>query len=213
MRFYAMEFLGTFFLVLAIGLTEGDPLAIGLMLTAMVYAGGHVSGGHYNPAVTLAVFLRGIMSRSLVPGYMLAQLCGAVIASFLLLYFGVHITPPMPAPDAISLMQVALIELLITFVFCFVILAVSTSARLRGNAIYGLAIGFTLFVGIVSARFVSGGVLNPAVMLGTTLFGMAMKTSGVTISILLAYLGGQFAGGALAAYAFRYFNPDEYIGG
>lgn len=212
MRFYAMEFLGTFFLVLAIGLTEGDPLAIGLMLTAMVYAGGHISGGHYNPAVTLSVYLRGVMSRTLIPGYMVAQLSGALIAAASLLYFGIHLTPPMPAPDTTSLLQVALVELLLTFVFCFVILTIATSARLRGNAVYGLVIGFTLFVGLVAARFVSGGVLNPAIMLGTTFFGMIMHTSEVTISILLSYLGGQFAGGALAAYAFRYFNPDEYIG-
>ena len=85
---YAVEFIGTFFLVLTIGMTviapgAGDmaPLAIGGALMVMIYAGGHVSGAHYNPAVTLAVFLRGKCALKDVPGYMLAQVVGAVVAA------------------------------------------------------------------------------------------------------------------------------------
>src|SRR5258708_18821719 len=94
MNKYLVEFIGPFFLVLTIGMTIIDPvvavgfapLAIGAALMIMVYAGGHVSGGHYNPAVTIAVWLRGRCATTDVPGYLIAQVLGAAAAAFTVLY-------------------------------------------------------------------------------------------------------------------------------
>src|SRR4029077_5589117 len=89
MHKYAVECIGTFFLVLTIGCTviggagAMAPLAIGSALMVMIFAGGHISGGHFNPAVTLAVFWRGRCPASDVPGYMVAQFVGAALAALI----------------------------------------------------------------------------------------------------------------------------------
>jgi aquaporin Z len=90
---YLVEFIGTFFLVFTVGMCvikpdvgNFAPLAIGSVLMAMVYAGGHISGGHCNPAVTLAVWLRGKFASADVPGYMVSQFLTAVVAALAALY-------------------------------------------------------------------------------------------------------------------------------
>ena len=151
---YVTEFVGTFFLVLTIGLTAMNgtpmaPLAIGSVLMAMVYMGGHISGAHYNPAVSVAILIRGKMeARDLIP-YVLAQLSGAIVASLTVMLIVGDTFAPAPAPEA-GLVVVLLCEALFTFALSLVILNVATDDATAGNSYYGLAIGFTVMGGSIA---------------------------------------------------------------
>jgi aquaporin Z len=205
MRNYLTEFIGTFFLVLTVGLTVLNgtplaPLAIGASLMVMVYMGGHVSGGHYNPAVSLAVLLRGKMaSLAEFTGYVVSQLAGAVAAA--LVVYGVmgKSFAPAPAPDA-SLTAALLVELLYTFALALVVLNSAASAKTHGNSFYGLAIGFTIVVAAFAGGPVSGGAFNPAVGVGAILVNAVV--GGGAVANLWLYIVGPLAGGALAAGVF-----------
>jgi aquaporin Z len=207
MKKYLVEFIGTFFLVLTIGMTVIEPgvggfapLAIGSALMIMVYAGGHVSGGHYNPAVTLAVWLRGRCPGSDVPGYIVSQVLGSVAASFLALYLKDN--PPM-APAEIKILPALIAEFVGTFALAYVVLNVATAKRTAGNSNYGLAIGFTVMTMAFAFGRISGGAFNPAVAVGITVMGLAK------IANLWIFLAGNFAAGAVAALAFKFVNPDD----
>jgi aquaporin Z len=207
MRKYVTEFIGTFFLVFTICNAVSAkavlaPLAIGLVLAAMVFAGGHISGGHYNPAVTLAVFLRGRLPATDIAPYMLAQVLGAAAASGLTRWM------VGSAPTAFSVSgkdaAVALVaELAMTFALAYVVLSVATSKDHPNNSFYGLAIGSTVLAGAVAVGKLSNGVFNPAVAVGVATAGLA------SWSTLWVYLVANFAGGALAAIAFRLLNPAD----
>jgi aquaporin Z len=206
------EFVGTFFLVLTIGLTvligtEFAPVAIGSVLMAMVYMGGPVSGGHYNPAVTLGAWMRGAMPAREVGPYMLAQVLGAIVAALAAYY--VNDRPLVVAPAAeTSLPEFILLELLFTFALVLVVLNVATVKAAAGNSYSGLAIGFTVLAGAFAAGPISGGAFNPAVALGPILVA-AMVGEGDALGGLWVYLVACFAGGALAAVVFRLQHPDE----
>jgi aquaporin Z len=205
------ESIGTFFLVLTIGLTvlngtEFAPVAIGSALMVMVYMGGPVSGAHYNPAVTLGVWMRGAMPARDVGPYMLAQVLGALLAAFVA--YSVHGQPLVVAPAAeTSLLSFLLLELLFTFALVLVVLNVATVKAVAGNSYYGLAIGFTVLAGAFAAGPISGGAFNPAVALGPILVD-AMVGEGGSLGGLWVYLVACFAGGALAAVVFRLQHPD-----
>jgi len=203
MQKYVMEFIGTLFLVLAVGLT-GNPIAIGMTLAVMVYIGGHISGAHYNPAVTLAVWLRGKLKKSEILGYVLAQLLGAFAASIVIMVVSGSFVPE-PAFN-ITFWQAILIEILFTFVLAIVILTVTTAKKLEGNYIYGLAIGFALMTGAYVGGPISGGVYNPAVALGPILLSSVFGTS-IPLTSILLYILGPLSGGILAAIIFKYLNP------
>jgi aquaporin Z len=152
---YIAEFIGTFFLVLAIGCSvvgKGAgpfaPLAIGSALMVMIFAGGYISGGHFNPAVTLGVWLRGKCEAKDVAPYMVFQIIGAVLAAFVVLFLkaGVAVTPLQPAT-----LPALVAEFLFTFALVYVVLNVATAQGTAGNSFYGLAIGFTVLVGAFSA--------------------------------------------------------------
>ncbi|MBI3324265.1 MAG: aquaporin [Candidatus Omnitrophica bacterium] len=202
-----VELIGTFFLVLVIGLTviapgAGDmaPLAIGAVLMVMVYAGGPISGGHYNPAVTLAVWLRGKCETKDVPSYMGAQVLGAVLAA---LVVGICKGASFVSPLAPRVLPALLVECLFTFALAFVVLNVATSKKSAGNSYFGLAIGFTVLAGAYAGGGISGGAFNPAVAIGITLMGLS------SVGNLWIFLVANLAGGALAALAFRLLNADE----
>ena len=202
MREYFMEFIGTLFLVLAIALTA-NPIAIGLMLMAMVYIGGHVSGAHYNPAVTLAFWMRGKIKASKILGYMAAQVIGAFAAAYTFYFLSGKTFLPSPA-KGVAIGHLIFAEALFTFALCSVILAVATSRKLDSSSIYGLAIGLTLAACAYAGSGISGGVYNPAVALGPMIlksFLGAQNWSNITI-----YLAGPFAGAILSALTFRYLN-------
>ncbi|HEV3205222.1 MAG TPA: aquaporin, partial [Gemmataceae bacterium] len=179
MRKYIVECIGTFFLVLTIGLNVmgGNtlaPLAIGSVLMVMVFAGGHVSGGHYNPAVTFAVWLRGKCSSTDMPIYMGAQLIGAYLAALIAPYL---LADPVRTAPHLDKARALLAEFLFTFGLCYVVLNVATAKGTSGNSFYGLAIGFTVMVGAFSVGKISGGVFNPAVGVGICVMGLALWES------------------------------------
>ena len=200
-----MEFFGTMFLVLAIALT-GNPLAIGMMLMAMVYIGGHVSGAHYNPAVTISVWMRGRLKLDKIFGYIMAQVIGAFTAAYIFYSLSGKAFLPSPA-SGIYLWDSILVEMLFTFILCSVILVVATSKKLDGNYIYGVAIGLTLAAAAYAGGGISGGVYNPAVALGPMIFGLLTGAHG--FNNLIIYLIGPFAGAILAAWSFKYFNAKD----
>jgi aquaporin Z len=211
MRKTMTEFIGTFFLVLTIGLTVLGgtplaPLAIGASLMIMVYMGGHVSGAHYNPAVTLALSLRGkLPAKDLLP-YMGAQIAGALAAALIVRAITGHTFAPAPASST-SALAALLVEFLFTFALALVVLNVATSSRTQGNSYYGLAIGFTVMVGAFAGGPISGGAFNPAVALGPTLVD-ALLGSG-TFGHLWLYLLGPFLGGIVAALVFRIQERED----
>jgi len=205
MKKYLVEFIGTFFLVVTVGLAvQGGgplaPLAIGASLMVMIFAGGHISGGHFNPAVTLAVWLRGkCPSKDVVP-YWVAQLAaGAVAALVVIALKGKPVLGAASHEIAPSLVA----EFLFTFALAWVVLNTATAKGTAGNSFYGLAIGFTVFAGAVAVGGISGGAFNPAVGLGVVLMGLEK------ISQLGIYLVADLAGGAAAALAFKIANDAE----
>ena len=207
MNKYIAEFIGTFFLVLAIGCSVvGNgagpfaPLAIGSALMVMIFAGGYISGGHFNPAVTLGVWLRGKCEAKDVAPYMVFQIIGAVLAAFVVLFLkaGVAVTPLQPAT-----LPALVAEFLFTFALVYVVLNVATAQGTSGNSFYGLAIGFTVLVGAFSAGNISGGAFNPAVAIATSVMGLSSWTN------LWIYLVADFAGAAVAVGAFKVVDPAD----
>jgi aquaporin Z len=208
---YLVEFIGTFFLVATIGFTvlepggakEMAPLAIGSILMVMIFAGGHVSGGHYNPAVTLAVYLRGKCPLADVVPYWLAQVLGACLAAAVVLFMKGNPPASPAAPDMIKIIQALLAEFLYTFALCYVVLNVATAKGTANNSFYGLAIGFTVLAGAYAVGPISGGAFNPAVAVGITI----MKLS--PLASIWIFLVANFAAAVCAALAFKAINPDD----
>jgi aquaporin Z len=208
MKKYLVEFIGTFFLVFTVGMTVvepgalGDlaPLAIGSALMIMVYAGGHVSGGHYNPAVTVAVWLRGRCPQAEVPGYIGSQIAAGIVAAFVVL--GLKGDPSVSA-KTIAVFPALVAELVGTFALAYVVLNVATAKGTSGNSFYGLAIGFTVMTMAFAVRSISGGAFNPAVAVGITVMHLAKASD------LWIYLVANLGAGALAATVFRVINPDD----
>lgn len=202
MRNYLTEFIGTFFLVLTIGLTvigasPAAPLAIGASLMIMVYAGGPISGGHYNPAVSLAAMLRKALPASQYVPYVIAQVAGAVVAA--LAVQAITGKTFAPAPGAgVSTMAALLVEVLYTFALAYVVLNTAVAKSVAGNSYFGLAIGFTVVVAAYAGGGISGGAFNPAVGLGPTIVDATV--GGGSWANLWLYLVGPLVGGALAAF-------------
>lgn len=206
---YFAELIGTFFLVLTIGCTAiGNgagplaPLAIGSALMVMIFAGGHISGGHFNPAVTLGIWLRGKCEAKDVVTYMMFQIIGAVLASFAvkLLKAGDAVTPIQPAT-----LPAFLAEFLFTFALVYVVLNVATAKGTSGNSFYGLAIGFTVLVGAFAVGNISGGAFNPAVAIAISVLGLS------SWSKIWIYLIADFGGAVVAAGAFNALSPRQDV--
>lgn len=204
---YITEFVGTFFLTLVIGLTVLSstpmaPLAIGATLMVMVYMGGHISGGHYNPAVTLAVWVRRKISSQDALYYMLSQTAGAISAGLITTFImgrALEIQPSMTA----SPLQSLIVETLFTLALCSVVLNVATSKDHPQNSFYGLAIGFTIVIAAFAGGPISGGAFNPAVAIGHNLLAGSGNN-------LWLYIAGPFLGGLLGAGLFKVTNPHEF---
>ena len=207
-RKLTVEFIGTFFLVVTIGLASaaaGDlaPVAIGAVLMVMVFAGGHVSGAHYNPAVSLAVFVRGRMSQAEVIPYFVAQILGAVLAAIVVIVLG---KDPDKAAN-IAEGKALLAEFLFTFALVWVILNVATARGTEGNSFYGLAIGFTVAAGAFAVGPISGGVFNPAVAIGVIIMGA------ISLGDIWIYLLANFVAAFVAARLFLFVQEGEKTGG
>ena len=207
MNRYLTEFIGTFFLVFTIGMTviKPDigpfaPLAIGTVLMVMVYAGGHISGGAYNPAVTIALWFRGKVSKPDVLAYIAAQVLAAIFAAVVALYLKGN--PKVEAAD-LKVVPALAAEFLGTFALCWVVSNTATAKATMGNSNYGLAIGFTVMAMAYAVGGVSGGAFNPAVAIGITIMHLI---NGANIWI---HLVADFAGGVAAAYAFRALSTAD----
>ncbi len=213
MKKYLVEFLGMFLFVLVVGMVVIDPgagtlapIAIGATLMILVYAGGHVSGGHYNPAVTLAVWLRGRCATKDVVPYWISQILGAFAASYVVTYLKIDptaVTPHIVTPHELNTVPSLIAEFIGTFALCYTVLNVATAKATAGNSFYGLAIGFTVVVMAFALGGISGGAFNPAIATGITVLHIE-KTSNLWI-----YLVGDLAGGALAALTFKFINPED----
>ena len=219
MRNYVTELIGTFFLVLTIGLViKGGktdepfvlaPLAIGSALMVMVYMGGHVSGAHYNPAVTLAVFMRGKLPAKEVVPYWLAQLAGALLAAGAVYAILGKTFMPAPSPG-VGAGRALAVEFLFTFALALVVLNAATADATRGNSFYGLAIGFTVLAGAIAGGGISGGAFNPAVGVGPALVHATVGGGGgAALAPIWIYLVGPLAGGAAAAAVFKLQHAVE----
>jgi aquaporin Z len=207
MNKYIAEFIGTFFLVLTIGCTVIPgapgviaPLAIGAALMVMVFAGGHISGAHFNPAVTLAVFIRGRCPAKDVIPYWIAQIAAAVAAACVAVFLVGKSGTPM---EITNIPQALAAEFLFTFALAYVVLNCATAKDTLDNSFYGLAIGMTVMAGAFSVGSISGGAFNPAVAVGIGVMKL------VNISQIWIHISAELVAGVLAALTFKMLNPDD----
>lgn len=203
MKKYLVELIGTFFLVFAVGnsVIGGHalaPIGIGLTLAVMIFAGGHISGAHFNPAVTLAVWIRGRCATKDVVPYIAAQVIGAVLAGFLVTFLRGKGT----AGD-IDVAKAIVAELAFTFALAWVVLNTATAKGTANNSFYGAAIGLTVTAGAIAVGDISGGAFNPAVAVGAVVMGL-IKTSNLWL-----YLTICSAGGLLAGLLFKAVNSED----
>ena len=203
MKKYITELIGTFFLVLIIGLTE-NPIAIGLGLAVLVYMGAHISGAHYNPVVSLAMLINNQIELKEFSFYLASQLLGSVVATYFIMLLGNDFNVVSNTND-ISSFFVA--EILFTFLLVFVILNVALNKNLKGNQFYGLAIGLTVTAGAFAVGNISGGVFNPAVSFGPSLFSFidpqVVGTNVSSSDFFIYYLISGIIGSVIASYLYK----------
>jgi aquaporin Z len=201
MKKYITEFVGTFFLLT--GAIFAGGMGASLALITMVYAGGHISGAHYNPAVSFGMWLRGKIDRTDLFLYSLFQVLAALSAGALAFYFFEKegAGSCVIAPDAST--KGILAELIGTFALVYVVLNVATTEKTAGNSYFGLAIGLTVLAMATIFGSLSGGVFNPAVFVG-----LCIQNS-LCWDQWWMYLVGQFGGAAIAAALFSYQNPTD----
>tara|TARA_B100001175_G_C19469854_1_gene621147 strand:- start:1022 stop:1636 length:615 start_codon:yes stop_codon:yes gene_type:complete len=200
MKKYLTEFIGTFFLVLIIGLSK-NPLAIGFGLTILVYMGAHISGAHYNPAVSLAMLMRKEININDFIKYISSQVLGASLAAYVvsIMMSNMIVQPDLQEPVAVILIA----ELLFTYLLVFVILNVATHPNLEGNSFYGFAIGLTVMTGAYCVGPLTGGVFNPAVSIGPSLIDL-ITGNGISQHFLWYYLTAPVVGSVLAVIHFNF---------
>lgn len=218
MKKYVVEFIGTFFFLLTIGtvvvglgndgIAANDafaPIAIGSALMVMIFAGGHISGAHYNPAVTLGVYLRGKIDMGDIPGYIIAQILGGALAAIIVGFLSAGLIPDGKdiIPLGISTVPAFLAEFLGTFALVYVVLNVATAKGTSGNSFYGLAIGFTVTVMAYALGGFSGGAFNPAVAIGAAIMNL------VSFSDIWLHILAELLAAAAAAYTFLFVNGKE----
>ena len=194
------EFLGTFFFC-AVALLSGNPLAAGCALAVLVYALGYLSGGHFNPAVSVAVWLRGQIDRGEMLRYAAVQAAGAV-AAFLLYQVLVGGVGPGLRGDAPGF-RVFLGETFFTFLTAFTFLHVRTARQQLGNAWFGAALGMSHYAGASALGRLTIGACNPAL-------GLAFALAGYVPGwMILIYLTAGVIAGAAAAVVYRLLNPND----
>src|SRR2546423_11665479 len=207
MRKYIAEFIGTFFLVLTVGCTVIPAaagvipaLAIGAVLMVMIFAGGHISGGHFNPAVTFAVFIRGKLELKDVVPYWLAQIAAGIAAALVAMFLIGKSGTPM---EITNFPAAFVAEFLFTFALAYVVVNCATAKGTLDNSFYGLAIGFTVLAGIFAVGAISGGAFNPAVAIGAA--GVrTLNIRGRWIFIVVGLLGRL-----LTRLTFQFLNPTD----
>ena len=196
------EFIGTFFLSLTIctaavygSAGEYAPFGIAATLMVMIYAGGHISGAHYNPAVTVSIYLRGACEKDEVLPYIASQVIAAVSAAIVVENL---LRPDELSPVAFELGTDAVVaELLFTFALAYVILNVATTESTSGNGYYGAAIALVVLAGAITVGSISLASFNPAVT-------SALIVSGkLTLADSWMHFVPQFIGAVLATYVYK----------
>lgn len=217
MQRYVTEAIGTFFLVLTIQCATAElgpkmaPLAIGAVLAVMTYMAGHVSGAHFNPAITLGVFLRGKLPFKDVIPYWIFQFVGG-LAGALIGWMLVRntIAPGPPIGHGNLWFHAIVAEILFTFALTLVFLNVATCEKTEGNSYYGLAIGLTVMGGAMAVGGVSGGAFNPAAGLDLHLTNLFNANNGNRIGWFWISLIFPFVGGALAAFVYQFQHAGNF---
>lgn len=204
MKKYIVELVGTFFLVYAVGhavISNNPvaPIAIGLMLMVMIFAGGHISGGHFNPAVTLGVWLRGKCDTKDVIPYILCQIVGAVLAAMTVKFM----RGAGAGGAEFDMVKVIVAELAGTFALVWVVLNAATAKGTSGNSFYGAAIGMTVTAGAFAVGDLSGAAFNPAVAVGAVAMGL------IKVKFLWTYLLICPLAAFVAAKLFKGLKVDE----
>lgn len=210
---YIVEFIGTFFLVLTICMTsyskvsaDLQPLAVGSMLMVLIYSMGYLSGAQFNPAISLAIYLRGRINLKEMGFYWIAQILGAVAAAMMTAVL-ISAKPPVgliaSTPQFFSMVPALIAEVLGSFALTWVILTVATSKALDGNNFYGLAIGFTVTALMYTLGSVSGSAFNPVVAIATCIAHLSSWNN------LWIYIVGGLGGSVLATMAYKYISGDE----
>jgi len=195
------EFIGTFFLSLTIctaavygSAGEYAPFGIAATLMVMIYAGGHISGAHYNPAVTVSIYLRGACEKDEVLPYIASQVIAAVSAAIVVenVFVPVELIHPFEMGN-----DAVVAELLFTFALAYVILNVATTESTSGNGYYGAAIALVVLAGAITVGSISLASFNPAVT-------SALIVSGkLTLADSWMHFVPQFVGAVLATYAYK----------
>jgi len=220
---FIVEFIGSFFLTIAIGFNLINfvrstnvfemqaALGIGGTLMACVYAGGHISGAHYNPAVTFGVWVSGRNKITTLDAciYVIVQICASFAGAcfqWAILRDTFRIVPG----TTVTGLGAVTVEWFWTFLLAFVVLQTATTAPQAGNSFFGLAIGFTVLSGIVSVGYVSGGAFNPAILLGLNFADALAHGDSARLEYTWIYLIGGFLGGGSAGLLFRVTNRAEY---
>lgn len=201
MKEYIVEFIGTLFLVLGAALYGAVGASLALMV--MIYAGGHISGAHYNPAVTLAMMIRGKATLKEAIPYWIAQFLGAIAAALIVAYvFNIHGTGNCVIPEDGNLKAIVA-EILGTFALTYVVLNVATTKGTEGNSFYGIAIAGTVLAMALTVGNFSGGAFNPAVAIGLSIQGSFCWGK------IGLYIASTLVGGSIAAQLFNYINKDD----
>lgn len=198
---YITELVGTFFLFLAICFTS-NALAIGLILAAMIYIGQNRSGAHYNPAITLAVWLKGSINPIQAAGYVVSQCLGALAAAATFYALSKNTFSPMPHGN-VTMWQAIVLEALFTFIFCSV--ALTCSSHMHG--VTGLIIGLTLTACIFCIAELTGAAINPAVAVGPMVWNMLLGSQSA-FTHLPIYLLGPSLGALCAALYYLVVTKD-----
>ncbi len=209
-RKLVVEFIGMFLFMFTVGMATNKlgagavaPLAIGAVLMVMVFAGGHISGGHFNPAVSTGVFLRGRMASNEWVAYMVTQFVASILGALVARVVGGHESQAAFAGAG----RMLIAEFLFTFGLVWVVLNVATARGTDGNSFYGLAIGFTVVAGAFAVGGISGAAFNPAIAVGAMVTGL-FKWGNIWI-----YLIADFLGAIVAARTFLYVLPAEKVAG
>lgn len=214
---YFAEFVGTFFLLFVgvmasmssarfgseIGLL-GESLAWGLAIVGAISAVGAISGAHINPAVSIALAATGKMSWTDIPGYIVSQLVGALLAVVIAKglvgdFAGLGISA---VGEGVSDSTAVIAEIVLTFLLVFVICSVGTDSGSAGRAIFPLAVGLVVTCNILAGGQLSGAAMNPARWFGPAVVGSNYGSAWV-------FLLGPFIGGTLGAFAYQFVRADE----
>jgi aquaporin Z len=201
MKRYAMEFVGTFFLTVAISLI-GNPIAIGLMLMAMVYVGGHISGGHFNPAISFACLMQNKIDISETIKYIVAQSLGALLALcfFMMITNNSFTLDMVPGSPLVGPMA---IEGLLVVVLCWAYLVMNYHQRYSNASIAGFVMGLTLMA-IVCA----GSLFNPAVAIASIACTAVKEGTFGGVASIMVYIVGPLLGGLVASFLHNYFKSE-----